>query len=331
MPNGSPIRNDCTCREYPHHLAIVTVRRSTLKHRKNRVETPPHSWHHGYMNDYERIALVIRYLDEHHTEQPDLATLAEYLGLSQFHFHRLFLAWAAITPKDFLQCLTLAHAKELLRQGKSVLDASLISGLSGPGRLHDLCVTLEAASPGELKSGGEGWTISAGLAESPFGRCLVGESPRGICHLSFVASQDGQAEWTALQGNWPQARLQRDDSAAARIAARVFARPGQSRAQPALRAFVQGTVFQLRVWRALLQVPPGTLVSYGHLASALGKPAAARAVGTAVGQNPLAYLVPCHRVIRETGVMGDYRWGQVRKRAVVAWESGLRSPVETLD
>lgn len=273
------------------------------------------------MNDYERIALVIRYLDECHTEQPDLATLAEYVGLSQFHFHRLFSAWAAITPKDFLQCLTLSHAKELLNKGKSVLDAALISGLSGPGRLHDLCISLEAASPGELKSGGEGWTISAGFADSPFGECLVGESPRGICHLSFVGSEDGEAEWAALQEHWPRALLHRDDSAASQLALRVFERPARSHSRPALRAFVQGTAFQVRVWRALLQVQPGTLVSYGHLAASLDKPFAARAVGTALGQNPLAYLIPCHRVIRETGVIGDYRWGQVRKRAMVAWES----------
>jgi len=275
------------------------------------------------MNDYERIALVIHYLDERHTEQPDLATLAEYVGLSHSHFHRLFSAWAAITPKDFLQCLTLSHARELLRKGKSVLDVALISGLSGPGRLHDLCVTLEAASPGELKSGGEGWTISAGFADSPFGRCLVGESPRGICHLSFVESEDGGAEWVELLENWPQARLHRDDSAASLLADRVFERPSRSHSRPALRAFVQGSEFQVRVWRSLLQLQPGTLVSYGRLASALDRPGAARAVGTAVGRNPLAYLIPCHRVIRETGVIGDYRWGRVRKRAMLAWESSL--------
>jgi AraC family transcriptional regulator, regulatory protein of adaptative response / methylated-DNA-[protein]-cysteine methyltransferase len=276
------------------------------------------------MNDYERIALVIRYLDEHHIEQPDLATLAAFAGLSPFHFHRLFRAWAAITPKDFLQCLTLAHAKELLRQGRNVLDAALTSGLSGPGRLHDLCVTLEAASPAEVKSGGADWKISAGFAGSPFGRCLFGESPRGICHLSFVESEDGEIEWAALQANWPQARLQRDDSAAAQLAGQVFARPAPFQSRPALRAFVRGTPFQVRVWRALLQVQPGTLVSYGSLAATLDRPSAARAVGTAVGQNPLAYLVPCHRVIRETGVMGHYRWGPIRKRAILAWESALQ-------
>ncbi|HVU08074.1 MAG TPA: helix-turn-helix domain-containing protein [Verrucomicrobiae bacterium] len=140
------------------------------------------------MNDYERIAGVIRYLDKSHTDQPDLTTLARHVGLSQHHFHRLFTSWAGITPKDFLQCLTLTHAKELLRNGKSVLDATLDTGLSSPGRLHDLCVSLEAASPGEVKSGGEGWIIAAGITDSPFGRCVVGESPRGICHISFVES-----------------------------------------------------------------------------------------------------------------------------------------------
>lgn len=275
------------------------------------------------MNDYERIARVIRYLDGHYAEQPDLATLAQCAGLSPFHFHRLFSAWAAITPKDFLQCLTLAHAKDLLRKGAGVLDAAVAAGLSGPGRLHDLCVSLESASPGELKSGGAGWSISAGFADSPFGRYLVGESPRGICHLSFVEPAGDAAALLALQQEWPRAALSRDDGAAARVAVQIFDRPTLSRARPALRAFVRGTAFQVRVWRALLQIPPGALVSYGRLAATLGMPAAARAVGTAVGRNPLAYLVPCHRVIRETGVIGGYRWGPTRKQALLAWESGV--------
>lgn len=283
-------------------------------------------WQNGRMNDYQRIALVIRYLDECNTEQPDLAALAEYVGLSQFHFHRLFSSWAAITPKDFLQCLTLAHAKEMLRTGESVLDAALNSGLSGPGRLHDLCVTLEAASPGEMKSGGDGWVINIGFADSPFGRCLIGESPRGICHISFVESQDGAAELAALQENWPHARLQRDDFAASRFASLIFQRSAHTTSN--LRAYVRGTAFQVQVWRALLQVQPGTLVSYGNLAASLGKPHAARAVGSAVGQNALAYLIPCHRVIRETGVIGNYRWGQTRKRAILAWEATSYSRAE---
>ena len=296
-----------------------------LNRRKNRVGTPTPPWQYAVMNDYERIARVIRHLDACHAGQPDLASLAELAGLSPFHFHRLFSAWAGITPKDFLQCLTLVHAKNLLYKGQSVLDAALGSGLSGPGRLHDLCVILEAASPGEVKSGGAGWTITAGFADSPFGRCLIGESPRGLCHLSFVDSGDGAAALAALRENWPRARLQRDDAIASRLTSGIFQRPENRHSGPALRAFVKGTTFQVRVWRALLQVPPGTLVSYGCLAAAIDRPAAARAVGTAVGHNPLAWLIPCHRVIRETGVIGEYRWGAVRKRAMMAWESASRS------
>lgn len=282
------------------------------------------------MNDYERIARVIRSVDERRTEPPDLAALAGFAGLSQSAFQRLLFAWAAVSPGDFLLYLTISRTKELLRQGENALKEGLISRPSGPACFQDLCITLDAASPGKLNSGAEAWTISAGFADSPFGRCLIGESPRGICHLSFADSQDGRAEWAALQKDWPQARLQRDNSTASRIAGRVFAHPGQPHQLPALRAFMQGTPFQLQVWWALLHVPPGALVSYGHLASALGMPNAARAVGTAVGQNPLSYLVPCHRVIRATGVMGDYRWGQVRKRAIVAWENATRSTAQKL-
>ncbi len=282
------------------------------------------------MNNYQRIALVIRYLDEFHTEQPDLASLAERTGLSQFHFHRLFREWAGITPKDFLQCLTLAHVKVLLREGESVLDAALDAGLSGPGRLHDLCVNLAAASPGELKSGGKGWTITVGFADSPFGTCFVGESPRGVCHLSFAESEKDGSARAALQQDWPQAQLRRDDSAAALIAARIFQRRVSTEVQMPLRAFVRGTAFQVRVWRGLLQVQRGTLVSYGKLASAVGQRTAARAVGTAVARNPLAYLIPCHRVIRETGVIGEYRWGRDRKRAILAWENAPRLAEKTL-
>jgi AraC family transcriptional regulator, regulatory protein of adaptative response / methylated-DNA-[protein]-cysteine methyltransferase len=282
------------------------------------------------MNDYQRIARIIHYLDERHTEQPDLATLAKHAGSTPFHFHRLFSRWAGITPKDFLQCLTLSHAKELLREGESVLHAALDAGLSGPSRLHDLCVSLEAASPGELKSGGANWTIRAGFADSPFGICLVGESPRGICHLSFVESRSRRMSAAAIQRDWPRASLYWDDAAAAQLVAPLFQRPVNSNVQRTLRAFVRGTDFQVRVWRALQQVPAGMLVSYGGLAAAIGNRAAARAVGTAVGQNPLAYLIPCHRVIRDTGALGDYRWGQTRKKAILAWDNSS-SIAERLD
>jgi AraC family transcriptional regulator of adaptative response/methylated-DNA-[protein]-cysteine methyltransferase len=276
------------------------------------------------MNDYERIARVIRYLDEHHTLQPGLDELAETAELSPFHFHRLFSTWAGVTPKDFLQSLTLEHAKALLRDGQSVLTAALDAGLSGPGRLHDLCVSLEAVSPGELKSGGSGLNIRFGVAATPFGDCLVGESERGICHLAFVDDEGRDAAIDELHRKCPEARLTRSDRIATGLASRIFERPGGNSKRPILRAFVTGSTFQVRVWRALLRVPPGSLVTYGQLAAAIGQPRAARAVGSAVGQNPVAYLIPCHRVIRETGIIGDYRWGRVRKRAMVAWEISHR-------
>jgi AraC family transcriptional regulator, regulatory protein of adaptative response / methylated-DNA-[protein]-cysteine methyltransferase len=278
------------------------------------------------MNDFERIAGVIRYLDEHHTDQPDLKALARQAGLSPFHFHRLFTSWAGVTPKDFLQCLTLAQVKESLRNGASVLESALDAGLSGPGRLHDLCVHLEAASPGEMKSGGAPWTMTAGFAAGPFGICLVAESPRGICHLSFVEEGGKETAWAGLKHDWPKARLRRDDAAAGRIVEKIFTRPIDQNSRVALRACVRGTAFQVRVWRALLEIPPGQFTSYGRLAATVGQPTAARAVGNAVGQNPLAYLIPCHRVIRETGVIGNYRWGRIRKRAIAAWESAQRMP-----
>jgi AraC family transcriptional regulator, regulatory protein of adaptative response / methylated-DNA-[protein]-cysteine methyltransferase len=275
------------------------------------------------MNDYKRIAGIIRYLDECHTEQPGLAELAERAGLSEFHFHRLFSRWAGITPKDFLQCLTLSHVKRMLREGQSVLHAALDAGLSGPGRLHDLCVNLEAASPGELKLGGADWTIRACFTESPFGACLVGESHRGICHLSFVDSVSRPAGEAAIGQDWPLARIQWDDSVS-ELVAPLFQRPGNSNSRPTLRAFVRGTAFQVRVWRALLAVPSGALVSYGELAASIGNRNAARAVGTALGQNPLAWLIPCHRVIRDTAALGNYRWGLTRKRTMIAWESSTQ-------
>ncbi len=271
------------------------------------------------MSDFERIASVIRYLDEHHVEQPSLSYLAEQVGLSQFHFQRLFKHWAGVTPKDFLKCLTLSEAKRALRAGRSVLDAALDVGLSGPGRLHDLCVTMEAASPGEVRTRGDGWTIKAGLAESPFGKCLIGESPRGICHLSFVESEDREAHASVIQTDWPLARVEwtRD---VADVVATLFDHSANASPRSSLRVFVRGTKFQVRVWRALLRVPRGTLTSYGRIAESLGDRRSSRAVGSAVGQNRLAYLIPCHRVIRETGMFGEYRWGTTRKKAMIAWE-----------
>ena len=269
------------------------------------------------MNDYERIARVIRYLDEHHDSQPSLGLLARQAGLSESHFHRLFHRWAGVTPKDFLQCLTVEFAKVRLRESANVLDASLETGLSGPGRLHDLMVTLEAASPGEFKNGGEGLSIHWGLTESPFGTCSLGWTARGLCHLAFGDLPAGTGAPAELKAHWPGAELGRCDRTA-RIRAKEIFSPG-SRKTP-LRAFVRGSQFQIKVWRALLKIPPGCLASYGRIARAIGAPTATRAVGTACGRNAIAFLIPCHRVIRETGIVQGYRWGTTRKRAILARE-----------
>ena len=276
------------------------------------------------MNDYERVASVIRFLDRHHTEQPDLAVLSEAVGLSSFHFHRLFSTWAGVTPKDFLQCLTLEHVKQLLFDGHNVFDAAIDAGLSGAGRLHDLCVTLEAASPGEMKSGGAGLEIDFGFGQTPFGEALIAETKRGICHLSFTEDGGRTDSRNLLASEWPDAKLRRADARVAELAAKIFNHDRAAKSDRPLRVFVRATKFQLRVWRALLRVPAGSLTTYGRLAEAIGKSQAARAVGSAVGANPIAFIIPCHRVIRETGALGHYHWDPVRKRAIVGWELSSR-------
>ena len=278
------------------------------------------------MNDYERVANVIRFLDRHHIDQPDLNQLATTAGLSPFHFHRLFSTWAGVTPKDFLQCLTIEHVKQLLLEGRNVFDSALDAGLSGPGRLHDLCVTLEAASPGEMKNGGAGMQIDYGFAETPFGEALIAETKRGICHLTFVdvCGRDGARD--LLRSEWPNAKLNRNDGRMTELCAKIFTELRDGSARPNLRAFVRGTPFQIRVWRALLQIPVGSLTTYGRIAELIGQSKAARAVGTAVGANPISFIIPCHRVIRETGALGNYGGGKIRKRAMVGWELSSRVP-----
>jgi AraC family transcriptional regulator of adaptative response/methylated-DNA-[protein]-cysteine methyltransferase len=215
-----------------------------------------------------------------------------------------------------LQCLTLEHVKMLLRDGANVLDAALNAGLSGPGRLHDLCVTLEAASPGELKSGGGGTEISYGFADTPFGEALIAETTRGICHLSFINEQGRTGARDHLSNQWPEAKLHRNDQRVEELSANMFTRTSNDKPRPRLRAFVRGTPFQIQVWRAMLRVPTGSLTTYGRLSAAIDQPKAARAVGA----NPIAFVIPCHRVIRETGVLGHYHWDPIRKRAMIGWE-----------
>lgn len=278
------------------------------------------------MTDYDRIAQVLRYLDRHHEQQPGLAELADVVSLSPHHFHRLFVRWAGVTPKKFLQLLTTESAVLRLKQGESVLQASLNEGLSGPGRLHDLTVSLRSASPGEIKSGGAGWTIEFGFASTPFGRCVVAESPRGICWLSFIdpeVSSPVDFATDYFHGEWPRATLERNDEVAANWVAQIFQpQPVSKNAQAQqLSCYVRGTTFQVKVWQALLNVPEGHLCSYGQLATAIGQPGSSRAVGSAVAANSLAVLIPCHRVIRATGAFGHYRWGTERKQALLAAES----------
>ncbi len=269
--------------------------------------------------DYERVARAIDYLRERATQQPQLEEVAEHVGLSPFHFQRLFTNWAGVSPKRFLQFLTVEHAKSLLEADTTVLETTYATGLSSPSRLHDLFVATEAVTPGEYKSGGAGIEILYGVTDSPFGTCLVGTTDRGVVAMNFVDDQAHQIE--ALQTTWFGATFRRDDAEAARVVAQAFAE-AQPDAHPdgELRLLLRGTNFQIQVWRALLEIPFGDVATYGEIAAVTGVAGAARAVGTAVGSNSIAYLMPCHRVIRADGQAGGYRWGTGRKANILGWE-----------
>ncbi len=269
-------------------------------------------------SDYHRIAEAIRFIESRVEEQPSLSDVANHLGLSPFHFQRLFRRWAGITPKDFLQFLTLANAKRQLAASTSLLETSLAVGLSGPGRLHDLFLSIEAVTPGEFKRGGAGLEIAWAVHPTPLGDALVATTPRGLCGLSFVEARDSARE--ELQARWPAARLREDANLTAATANEVARRMRGLTHKP-LRLVLKGTPFQIQVWTALLSIPEGQVTSYRGLALRAGAPSAARAVGTALGANPIGYLIPCHRVIRETGAIGDYHWGVQRKAIVLALES----------
>jgi len=270
--------------------------------------------------DYPRIAQAIHFLEEHKLEQPTLDEVAEHIGLSPFHFQRLFRRWAGVSPKRFLQFLTAEHAKKLLRQANSVLNTSLEVGLSGPGRLHDLMVSVEAMSPGEIKAGGEGIEIRYGWHETPFGTCLIGLTIRGVCQLAFVdEKRDRASAVNDLQKDWSSAALVEDGKVTANVIEQIFGERDQHNLQR-IPLLLRGTNFQLKVWQALLKIPEGGLVSYQQLAKQLGTPSASRAIGNAVGRNPIAYLIPCHRVLRSNGELGGYRWGTDRKKALLARE-----------
>ena len=276
--------------------------------------------------DYARIEAAILYLEEHFRDQPELGEVAEAAGLGPHHFQRLFRRWAGISPKRFGQYLTLDYAKAQLEGSASILDAAYDAGLSGPSRLHDLFVTYEAMSPGAFKRRGEGVEIAYGLHPSPFGPCFVGQTERGICALGFADGGEGNGEAVRaeFERRWPAARFHEDRAATAHVAARILGeRPADS---TPLRLAVAGTNFQLKVWEALLRIPPGRITSYHALGQALGLPRSARAVGGAVAANPVSYLIPCHRVIRHTGRISHYEWGRSRKRVMLGWEAAHFGP-----
>lgn len=269
-------------------------------------------------SDYGRIEKALTYLTEHADEQPDLDQVAAKMGLSPFHFQRLFTRWAGVSPKKFLQYLTLERAKACLRGSASVLDAAYEAGLSGPGRLHDLFIAHEAVSPGEYKRRGEGLPIAYGVADSPFGDCVILTTPRGICGLGFVVDGDHEGCIADLLGRFPRAQFRKDESGVARIAESIFERPDRRRT---LRLMLHGSPFQIKVWEALMRIPPGALVSYEDVARTVCTTRASRAVGAAVGANPISFLVPCHRVIHKSGIVTRYHWGPTRKLAMIGFEA----------
>lgn len=270
-------------------------------------------------SDYQRIATAIQYLQEHVYDQPDLEEIARQVYLSPYHFQRLFKRWAGVSPKRFLQFLTIDYAKQLLRNDSSQMDTAYRAGLSSPSRLHDLFVAVDAVTPGEYKSLGSGLSIAYGIHDSPFGRCLIAVTERGLCGLSFIDQAGPENSLEDLQRRWPRARLTEDVEKTGVTTGRVFGAAEDHSSVP-IPLLLKGTNFQIKVWEALLRIPSGTVTSYQRLARMIGKPSASRAVGGAVGANPIAYLIPCHRVILSSGVFGNYRYGGVRKTAILGWE-----------
>jgi len=273
--------------------------------------------YHQLSEDYQRIEQAIRYLEANFQRQPELAEIAASVHLSEYHFQRLFTHWVGISPKRYLQFLTKESAKSWLKASASLLEAAYASGLSGPGRLHDLFVTCEAVTPGEFKHKGEGLEITYGIHPSPFGECLLAVTGRGICSLMFVPGRDREAALAAFRHDWQKAELSEDPARTRPLLEQVFSSPSEK----SLPLHLLGTNFQMKVWEALLRIPAGALTTYTAVAQSIGRPTAARAVSNAVAHNPIAYIIPCHRVIRESGEMGGYRYGIPRKRAMLEWET----------
>lgn len=279
--------------------------------------------------DYQRIERAMHFLHDHFREQPDLDDIAGAAHLSPFHFQRLFTRWAGISPNQFMRFLTVESAKRSLERSESVLDATFDVGLSGPGRLHDLFVTYEGVTPGEYKTMGAGLEIAYGFHNGPFGAFLIATTERGVCALEFVGEDGRDATLDAVRQRWPGARFVRRQKDTEAVADGIFDAARIDADQP-LKLWFKGTNFQIRVWDALLRIPPGALTTYGAIAQAIGMPTSARAVGNAVGANPIGYLIPCHRVIRATAMADtNYRWGPARKLALIGWEAAHAEETRT--
>lgn len=287
----------------------------------------------GALSDYARVAKAIAYLEATAESQPELADVAHHIGLSPFHFQRLFRRWAGISPKRFLQFITVEHAKRNLAESQSVLDATFAVGLSGPSRLHDLFVACEAMTPGEFRRQGEGLEVGYGFHPSPFGLCVLALTPRGVCGLGFAEPGAEAMALADLQGRWPKARFRADPARSGAVFAAIAGRlgwtaDGEREPRAPVKLHLIGTNFQVKVWEGLLRIPPGCVTSYDALSARIGRPGAARAVAGAVAANPISLLIPCHRVIRGSGLVSGYYWGVARKRAILAWEAGRRAPDE---
>lgn len=272
-------------------------------------------------HDYEIVRRVIERISIDFRKQPSLAALAREVGETPTGLQKLFTRWAGLSPKAFLQAVTIDHARRMLDEGMPILDAALESGLSGPGRLHDLFVTHEAMSPGDYKARGAGLTLRYGFHLSPFGRALIMVTERGLAGLAFADAETERAALADMTRRWPMARFVEDLAATQPFAARIFD-PARWRAEEPLRVVMIGTDFQIRVWRALLKVPMGKAVAYSDIARDIGRPKASRAVGAAIGANPISFVIPCHRALGRSGALTGYHWGVTRKRAILGWEAG---------
>jgi AraC family transcriptional regulator, regulatory protein of adaptative response / methylated-DNA-[protein]-cysteine methyltransferase len=273
-----------------------------------------------FTDDYARVEQALAFLHENYQRQPTLEEIAASISLSEYHFQRLFSRWVGISPKRFLQFLTKEHAKELLVRSSDLLSVAYESGLSGPGRLHDLFVNCEAVTPGEYRAQGAGVQIAYGFHRTPFGECLIGVTERGICAMSFLHSNSRDLALKRLEQNWRGATLTEEPALTQSLVKQIFVSPNQPPGAP-LSLYLKGTNFQIKVWEALLRIPPGSAVSYETVARGIGSPQSLRAVGNAVGRNPIQYLIPCHRVIRKMGEFGNYQAGTPRKMALLGWEA----------